>query len=128
MKITWTFNDGTVSEVEVTEEVGEIVMSARRKEHADDEKHRYHCCSLDAFDFEGEAFADYNTPETEYIRKIENQKVRDAFSKLTPVQQRRLSMLADGMTFRDIALVEGVAVNAVEDTIEAARKKFKKYF
>jgi DNA-directed RNA polymerase specialized sigma24 family protein len=37
-------------------------------------------------------------------------------------------MKADGMTLREIAAAEGTTVNAVMESLEAAKKKFKKHF
>jgi len=43
MKITWNFADGTKSEVEVNEELGEFITASRREESNLDRKERYHC-------------------------------------------------------------------------------------
>ena len=43
MKIKYTFADGTTTEVEVSEEVGAVVIESRKAEHAQDERQRYHC-------------------------------------------------------------------------------------
>ena len=55
MKITYQFANGDVSEVEVSEEVGTVIVDSRRKEDNLDRKERYHCYSYDAIDYEGEA-------------------------------------------------------------------------
>ena len=60
MKITYTFADDTTSEVEVSEEVGTLIMDSRREESNGDRKERYHCWSLDAIDYEG---TEYSTPD-----------------------------------------------------------------
>ena len=54
MKIKYAFLDGTVTEVEVSEEIGAVIIDSRKAEHAQDERHRYHCYSYDAIDYEGE--------------------------------------------------------------------------
>lgn len=41
MKIKWQFNDGTKSELEVTDEIGTVILDSRRKEHALAERERY---------------------------------------------------------------------------------------
>lgn len=48
MKIQWHFADGTKSEVEVNEELGEFITASRREEDNLSRKERYHCYSLDA--------------------------------------------------------------------------------
>jgi hypothetical protein len=53
MKIQWKFADGTTSEVEVNEEIGNYITASRRAESNLARKERYHCYSLDAIDYEG---------------------------------------------------------------------------
>lgn len=56
MKIKYAFLDGTVTEVEVSEDIGAVIIDSRKAEHAQDERHRYHCYSYDAIDYEGEEY------------------------------------------------------------------------
>ena len=51
MKIKYQFANGDVSEVEVSEDVGSIIVDSRRKEDNLDRKERYHCYSYDAIDY-----------------------------------------------------------------------------
>ena len=51
MKIKYAFLDGTVTEVEVSDEIGAVIIDSRKAEHAQDERHRYHCYSYDAIDY-----------------------------------------------------------------------------
>ena len=64
MKIRYEFANGEVTEVEVSEEVGAVIVESRKEEHAQQEKQRYHCYSYDAIDFEGVEYADPKTPES----------------------------------------------------------------
>ena len=57
-----------------------------------------------------------------------NQRIRDAFSYLTPTQQRRMKMLADGLSIREIARREDKDFKTIHESIEAAKKKFLKHF
>lgn len=61
MKIKYEFADGTVSEVEVEESIGIVIIEDRRLEDNLTRKECYHCHSLDAAEFEG---SDYGTEET----------------------------------------------------------------
>ena len=45
MKIKYTFANGEVSEVEVSEEIGAVIIDSRRKEENQARKERYHCYS-----------------------------------------------------------------------------------
>ena len=133
MKITYNFANGETSVVEVSEEVGEIIMDSRRKEHADDERQRYHiCCSLDGLDFEGEAFSDEScNPENELIEKLENElknrRIADCLARLSVEQKRRVLLKADGKTLEEIAAIEGCTPQAVFKSIKKAKKIFEKF-
>lgn len=128
MKIKYEFADGTVSEVEVEESVGAVIIESRRKEDNLSRKERYHCYSFDALDFEGSEFADNETPESIMDCELDAQRVARALDKLSEVQRRRLLMLADGMPIREIARVEGVKHTPVLRSIERAKKIFKENF
>lgn len=129
MKITYKFTDATMSEVEVSEEIGTLIMDSRREEENAARKERYHCWSLDAIDYEG---AEYSVPDfTDTLFDGSNERdalVRAAFSRLSDVQRRRLLMLASGLSLREIARREGKDIKTVRESIDGARKKFLKNF
>ena len=56
MKIKYAFLDGTTAEVEISDEIGAIIIDSRKAEHAQDERRRRHCYSYDAIDYEGEEY------------------------------------------------------------------------
>ena len=127
MKITWKFADDTVSTVEVDEKVGTLILDSRREEENAERKHCRHCWSLDAITYEGGEYGAedaYDFGEADLMDK----HVREVFSRLSDDQRRRLLMLAGGMSIRDIAKKENVAFNAAYESVEAAKKKFSKYF
>ena len=95
--------NGETSDVEVREEIGNLILDSRREESNQDRKERYHCYSLDAAEYEGEDYADGSTPETELFLQLENQRIKKAFEQLSEVQRRRLLMLAEGVSLREIA-------------------------
>ena len=86
MKIKYEFADGTVSEVEVEESVGAVIVESRRKEDNLSRKERYHCYSLDSAQFEGMDFADEGTPETATEQKLEYERTARALDSLSEVQ------------------------------------------
>lgn len=48
MIIKYKFATGEVTEVEVSDEIGTVILDSRREEHANNERHRYHTAfSLD---------------------------------------------------------------------------------
>ena len=128
LKINYTFANGETSDVEVNEEIGNLILDSRREESNQDRKERYHCYSLDAAEYEGADYADGSTPETELFRQLENQRIKEAFGQLSEVQRRRLLMLAEGVSLREIARREGKDIKTIRESIEGARKKFLKFF
>ena len=102
MKITYKFTTGEVTEIEVSNEMGTVIVDSRRKEENLERKERYHCYSYDIAEFEGKEYADWNTPENITIQDYENSRLADAVSKLSPVQRKRLIMLSDGLSMRDV--------------------------
>lgn len=129
MKIKYKFADGTSTEVEVSEEIGAVIIDSRKAEHAQDERQRYHCpYSYDAIDYEGEEYATYDTPETEHIRSERDARLYTALAALTETQRRRLLMLADGLSMREIARRENADIKTVRESITGAKRKFQKIF
>lgn len=113
MKINYTFANGETSDVEVNEEIGNLILDSRREESNQDRKERYHCYSLDAAEYEGEDYADGSTPEMELFRQLENHRIKEAFEQLSEVQRRRLLMLAEGVSLREIARREGKDIKTI---------------
>ena len=126
MKIKYESVTGEITEVEVSEEIGAVIIDSRRKEENLARKERYHCYSLDAIDYEGKEYSVKNTTET--LSEEQKERLYFAFSKLSKTQQKRLLLLAQGKSMREIAAVENVAFNAVYESIASARKKFFKFF
>jgi len=83
---------------------------------------------MDALDYESGEWAQTATPEEELLLRYANCELLQKLQKLTPVQRKRLLCYAEGMTYREIAQLEGTQVKAVQDSIEQARKKLKKFF
>ena len=127
MKINYTFINGETSEVEVSEEIGSVILDSRREEDNLDRKERSHCYSLDAALYEGRDYADPDTPETILERMAGNQHLADILSRLLEVQRKRLLLYMEKKSLREVARIEGVDHKAVKKSINAARKFFEKY-
>ena len=128
MIIKYKFATGEVTEVEVSDEIGTVILDSRREEHANNERHRYHTAfSLDDMTYEDKYyfFADDN-PEEALMRKESAKERKSMLSQLTPVQRRRFEKFEDGMSIAEIARSEKVAFNSVKESIESAQKKLKK--
>ncbi len=79
MIIKYKFSTGEVTEVEVSEEIGTVILDSRREEHASNERHRYHTAfSLDDMDYEDkDYFSAADNPERAFMEK-EFAKKREA--------------------------------------------------
>ena len=99
-----------------------LIQNAERRE-------RYHTpYHLEGWDYESSSIAYHDDPEHIVIRKEEAECIRAALSKLSATQRRRLLMRYEGFSYRQIAEADGVSVNAIKECLDAAKKKFLKYF
>ena len=129
MFINYKLADGNTALVEVTEEVAEFILEDDRLTANADRRERYNCpYHIEAMDYEGDSLAYHLTPEQIYIRKETQLEHSEALAQLTDTQLRRLLMRADGLTYREIAELEGTNINAIRDSLESARKKLKNSF
>ena len=126
MKIIYTFDNGETSEVEVSEEIGAVIIKSRREEASRNKTEHRHCYSLDAIAYEGIEFGEADGYSFENADRDE--KISNAFSILSDIQKQRLMMLAQGVSIREIARQEGKNYRSVYESIEAARKKLLKNF
>lgn len=108
--------------VEYLNENARLIRNAERRE-------AYHTLyHLEALDYEGNSIAYIDTPEHIVIRKEEAEHIQSTLTLLTETQQRRLWLLSENMTLREIAVVEGASVSAVKESLDAAKKKFQNNF
>lgn len=129
MKIKYKFATGEVTEVEVSEEIGAVITASRKAEHALEERNHYHCYSIGAIDYEGMEYADPDTPESIHEKFERDKRLYAALATLTETQRRRLLMLADGLSYREIARREGVSDHKkIIKSIDGARAKIKIIF
>lgn len=77
--------------------------------------------------YESIEFGYYDTYPTLETDNELTEKINYAFSQLTEVQKRRLLMKIKDMTLEEIAQRENITFQSVAESIETARKKFKKY-
>lgn len=129
MKIKYQFADGTTSEVEVSEEIGAFITASRREESNGDRKQRYHCLSLDGFEYEGETFADESQDQDRIREEVDSQSKVDKFmATLTEVQRRRLERRLDGASAAQIAREEHCDASVVRESLKQIKAKYKKFF
>lgn len=128
MIIKYKFATGEVTEVEVSDEIGTVILDSRREEHASNERHRYHTAfSLDDMAYENkDSFSAADNPEKALMENEFAKEHKVMLSQLTPMQRRRFEKFEDGMSIAEIARSEKAAFNSVKESIESAQKKLKK--
>ena len=128
MLIRWKFANGETSELEVDDEIGAIIAESRKKEHAANERERYHrAYSLDAFEDRKETIHSDSDPQAEIERKELRKRLDAALATLTETQRRRFLMFTDGVSVAEIARREGVSFNGAKKSVEGAKEQLKKY-
>lgn len=129
MEIKYKFTNGEESFVEVSEEIGAMILESRRKEeNLHKKEYRHSAYSIDALTYEGEELAEEDTPESELFHKEEEEKINQFLSTLTEVQRRRLEMRLDGMKMSEIARTEATTFRAIKKTFLQILEKYLKFF
>lgn len=128
MKIRYVFVNGEVSEIEVEEALGGLLLELDRKEanHTRAETRRH--ISLSELSYEGSLFdAGIDVPEEVWAR-ISADTLREALQKL-PAAQRELivQVYFQGRRPAEIARTEGVSRQSVSERLQRALKKLQKY-
>lgn len=108
--------------IEYLNENARLIRNAERRE-------AYHTLYLlEALGYEGNSIAYLDTPEHIVIGKEEAEHIQSTLTLLTETQQRRLWMLSENMTLREIEAAEGASAGTVKESLDAAKKKFQKNF
>ena len=95
-------------EPEALKEIIEYLNENARLTRNAERREAYHTLYyLEALDYESNSIAYLDTPEHIVIRKEEAEHIRSTLTILTETQQRRLWMLSENMTLREIVAVEG---------------------
>lgn len=127
MKIKYTFANGDVTEIEVSEEIGAVVLDLDRQEYNTNHRETRRHCSLEALDLDGNLLPSKDNVEIDFIRKEDSAKLRDAISRLNPRQQKLIKAIYfEGQKVTDLALEEGVHWTAITHAVERALKKLEK--
>ena len=124
MKITYRFVTGEAVEVEVSDDVGKVVLEFRKEEASNNRYQR-----LVEKRLRTDRTNSYCRNNCEGDEETDsNERVNKAFDSLTEIQQIRLEKIADGCSEREIARQEGKGQTTIRESLDGARKKFKKNF
>ena len=126
MKITYEFVTGEVSEVEVDERLGGMLLDLDRQQENNDQKETRRHFSLDGMDYEGELFASAEDTEREAVRREDMARLYSAMEALSPSQRELVEKVYfEERKITDIAREEGVTKQSVHERVERALKKLK---
>lgn len=128
MKIRYVFVNGEVSEIEVEETLGGLLLELDRQEANNTRAETRRHISLSELSYEGSLFdAGIDVPEKVWAR-ISAEALREALQKL-PAAQRELivQVYFQGRRPAEIARTEGVSRQSVSERLQRALKKLQKY-
>ena len=129
MKITYEFVTGEVSEVEVDERLGGMLLDLDRQQENNDQKETRRHISLDGMDYEGELFASAEDTERAVEHREDMARLYSAMEALSPSQRELVKKVYfEERKITDIAREEGVSHVAVHDRLERIYKKIKNNF
>ena len=127
MKITYEFVTGEVSEVEVDERLGGMLLDLDRQQYNNDQKETRRHFSLDGTDYEGEQFASAEDTEREAVRREDMARLYSAMEVLSPSQRELVEKVYfEERKITDIAREEGVSKQSVHERVQRALKKLEK--
>ena len=127
MKITYEFVTGEVSEVEVDERLGGMLLDLDRQQENNDQKETRRHVSLDGMDYEGELFASAEDTERAVEHREDMARLYSAMEALSPSQRELVEKVYfEERKITDIAREEGVDKSAVSHRLERIHKKLKK--
>ncbi|MBE5852017.1 MAG: hypothetical protein E7299_03550 [Lachnospiraceae bacterium] len=129
-KIKYKFINGEILEVEVDDIIAAFIFKDRTREASANRKERRYNFSLEAALYEDEKFyaAPEGNPDQRMIQFEQYEEILKFIETLTEVQKRRLFMRLAGMSYREIARKERVAVRSVADSIDYVRAKFQSLY
>ena len=126
MKIRYQFATETV-EVEVSEELGNIIVDLNRQEYNNHHKETRRHCSLDAFNLDDALFPSEEDIEAEVVAKDQYNRLYAAIALLEPQQKELVrQVFFEDRKIVDIAAEEGVSEAAIRNRLKKITQHLKK--
>ncbi len=127
MKIRYQFATETV-EVEVSEELGNIIVDLNRQEYNNHHKETRRHCSLDAFNLDDALFPSEEDIEAEVVAKDQYNRLYAAIALLEPQQKELVrQVFFEDRKIVDIAAEEGVSEAAIRNRLKKITQRLKKF-
>ena len=128
MKITYEFVTGEISEVEVDERLGGMLLDLDRQQENNDQKETRRHVSLDGMDYEGELFVSAEDTEGETERREDMARLYSAMEALSPSQRELVEKVYfEERKITDIAREEGVSEAAIRNRLKKIYSRLKKF-
>lgn len=127
MKIKYAFVTGEVSEIEVEDSIGELLVDFDRQEYNSNHRETRRHISLDGMEYEGELFVSGLDTAGEIERREDMARLFRALDRLSPAQRDLvLKVYFENVRIVDIARAEGVSEAAVRNRLKKIYAKLKK--
>ena len=128
MKISYTFVTGDTTEVEVSEEIGAVIVESRHQEALNDRKESRRHYHYDADDvYEGSEYGAEDPDLLALFPTYAQERVALAMTALTAAQKEVISALyLEGLLAKEYAAKKGISEAAVSKTRKIALEKMKK--
>lgn len=128
MKITYKFVTGEVAEVEVSEEIGAVIVDLDRLEYNNDHKETRRHYSLEGKVYEGMDYA-VEDPGLEalFAGPTDEERLHAAIRQLSPDQKEMVrAIYFENVSVNDYAARTGVTQSAISHRLQTVKKKLKK--
>ena len=127
MKISYEFVTGEISEIEVDEHLGGMLLDFDRQQYNNDHKETRRHVSLDGMDYEGELFVSAEDTEGEAERREDMARLFSAMAALSPEQRELVEKVYfEEQKITDIAAEEGVSHVAIVRRLNRIFEKLRK--
>ena len=128
MKITYKFVTGEVAEVEVSEEIGAVIVDLDRQEYNNDHKETRRHYSLEGKVYEGMDYAAEDSGlEALFAGPTDEERLHTAIRQLSPDQQEMVqAIFFENVSVNDYAARMGVTQSAISHRLQTVKKKLKK--
>ena len=125
MKIRYQFVNGDVSEIEVDDTLGEVLLDLDRQEYNNNCKETRRHYSLESRIYEGEY---YGSEDENLSRFADLESIRSAMLELTSRQLICVyAYFFDGKKYTEIARELGIHESTVRESVRSALKKLEKF-
>lgn len=127
MKIRYEFVNGEVTEIEVEDAMGEILLDFDRQEYNSDHRETRRHVSLDGMEYEGEMLRAGEDTLEEILRRETASRLAEAMGRLYPEQRELLiKVYFENIRIVEIARAEGVTEAAIRGRLKKIYAKLKK--